>query len=106
LIFKLKSVKYDLNTVCPRKNANSRQKSKSLILFHLLLSWILQLTEKLKSSDWWYFEKRAHFEILEQIIDKNAVIVWDALPRFRIIIKFSNIRHLLILPKTNTKSLH
>ena len=25
LIFKLKSVKYDLNTVCPRKNANSHQ---------------------------------------------------------------------------------
>jgi hypothetical protein len=48
----------------------------------LLLSRILQLTERLKTSDWWYFEKIAHFEIFEQIIEKNAVIVWDALPRF------------------------
>jgi hypothetical protein len=42
----------------------------------LLLSKILELTERLKTSDWWYLEKIAHFEIFEEFIGKNVVIVW------------------------------
>ena len=41
-------------------------KSKLQILFHLLLSMILQLTERLKMSKWQYFEKIANFEIFDK----------------------------------------